>query len=295
MQNSIKMRFYLIILVFISFLMSFNSCNIINPPEKIASYLHIDSFKVKGNYDSVGSLSHTITDVWAFVDNEFIGAFELPANIPILKEGTHHIILKAGIKENGISNTRLYYPFYDKFETNKDLKPNVTDTINPTVYYIPNSYKMPVNEDFEDPSFQFTKSDISAINLESTDQKEYVYEGHYSLLAKLTKKGDLFQIESTELYQLPRGRAIFMELNYKSNIILKVGYYPVSSTNTLPAHLVLNLNPTTTWKKVYVNYGGEIDYESTSYFFRLFIGALKATESDTSVVQLDNIKLLYLE
>ena len=294
MQNFPEMRYFLIILLFLSTILSFTACDIINPSEKIPAYLHIDSFNLKGRYDSVGSLSHSITDVWVIVDNEFIGTFELPANIPILKEGIHKITLKAGIKENGISNTRLPYPFYAGYVANIDLEPNKTDTINPAIYYIASSYKMPLNEDFEDPVFGFKKSDISNIPLESTDQKGFVFEGGYSMLAKMVNKNDIFQIESTVLYPLPRGRAIFMELNYKTNILLKVGYYAVSSSQTYQ-HLVLNLNPTTTWKKIYINYGGEIDFEPQTYYFTLFIGAFKSTESDTSVIQLDNIKLLYLE
>ena len=249
---------------------------------------------LKGNYDSIGTLSHSISDVWVIIDNEFIGAFELPANVPVLKEGKHSIRLQAGIKENGISNTRLYYPFYAGYVSTIDLVPGKTDTINPVIYYIDTNYKMPLYEDFEDPSFEFTKSDISNINLENTDQKGFVFEGNNSMMATMYKKNDLFQIESTQLFDLPRSRAIFMELNYKSDIILKVGYYAVSSAKTY-SHVVLSLNPTKTWKKVYINYGGEIDFEPTSYIFRLFIGALKTSDYDSSVIQLDNIKLLNLE
>jgi hypothetical protein len=294
MQNFPEMRYFSIIFLFLISFLSFTACDIINPSEKIPSYIHVDSFVLKGNYKTVGTVSQAITDAWVFVDNEYIGTFELPADIPILKTGMHHIFFKAGIKENGISNTRLWYPFYDTIGAYIDLKPNITDTINPIISYNPSGFKMPVNEDFEDPSFQFTKSDNSNINLESTDKKEYVFEGSYSMLAKMYNKYDLLEIIGTELYSLPRNKAIFMELNYKSNIVLKVGYFAYSSAKSYQ-HLVLNLNPTTTWKKVYVNFGGEIAFEPTTYNLKVFIGAQKTTSTDTSVVQLDNIKLLYLE
>jgi hypothetical protein len=289
-----EMRILLIIFIFCISLLSFSSCELINPSEKIPAYLHVDSFILKGNYDSVGSLSKSITDVWVVIDNEFIGTFELPADLPILKEGKHNIILRAGIKENGISNTRLYYPFYDGYFSTIELIPGKTDTLNPVIYYIGSSYKMALHEDFEDPSFVFTKSDVSNINLESTDQKGFVFEGGFSMIAKLPKKNDLFQIESTQKYELPRGRSIFMEMNYKSSIQFKVGYFAISSAKTYQ-HTVLSLNPTSTWKKIYINYGGEIDFEPPEYLFKFFIGAVKYSDSDTSVIQLDNIKLFYLE
>jgi hypothetical protein len=281
-------------LVLFSTAVSLPSCDIINPTEKIPAYLHIDSFVLKGSYDSVGSLSKAITDVWVLSDNEFIGAFELPATVPILMEGNHKILFRAGIKENGISNTRLYYPFYAKYEAVHNLIPKATITINPTIYYLESDYKMPLHEDFEGQVTEFTKSNVSNIDLETTNQNGYVFEGQSSLFAVMKNKNDIFQIESTKIYQLPRGAAIFMEINYKSSIALKLGYYASSAAKTYQ-HLVLTLNPTTTWKKIYVNYGTEIDFEPLEYMFKFFIGALKNSGNDSSVVQLDNIKILYLE
>jgi len=294
MRNFNEMRYFsIIILIFISFL-SFTGCNIINPSEKIPAYLHIDSFELRGNYDSSGTLSHSITDVWVVIDNEFIGAFELPADIPVLKEGSHKLILKAGIKENGISNTRLPYPFYAPYISTINLQANKTDTIRPVINYNIGGYKMPFNEDYENPNYAFVKSTESTITPEVTDQKGFVFEGNHSLIARLIKVNDIFQIESIQLYQLPRANAVFLELNYKTNIVIEVGYYAVSASQTYQ-HLVLSLNPTKTWKKIYINFGGEVSYEPSDYFFRIFLGAIKYTASDTSVVQLDNIKLLYLE
>jgi hypothetical protein len=284
----------LVVLSVFLVIISFTGCDIINPSEKIPAYIHIDSFDLKGNYDSNGTLSHSITDVWVVVDNDFIGAFELPADIPVLKEGSHKILLKAGIKENGISNTRLPYPFYAPYIATFDLKPNVTDTIRPLIYYNEGGYKMAFNEDYENPNYAFIKSLNSTITPEITNLNGFVFEGDNSLIARLTKKNDLFQIETVQLFQMPRAHAIFMEINYKSDISLKVGYYAVSSSQTYQ-HLVLTLNPAKTWKKIYVNMGGEIDYEPKQYFFRFFLGGIKYSENDTSVVQFDNIKLLYLE
>jgi hypothetical protein len=294
MRNASEMRYLtIIILLFISFL-SFTTCDIINPSEKIPSYLHIDSFDLQGNYDSSGTLSHLITDVWVIVDNDVIGVYELPADIPVLKEGPHKITLKAGIKENGISNTRLPYPFYAPYLISDTLKANRMDTIKPIITYNTGGFVMPFNEDYESSDYSFTKSEVSAVIPELTSQKDMVFEGNKSLYGKIIKKYDLFQIESVKSYALPRGHAIFLELNYKSDIALKVGYYAVSTTQTYQ-HLVLTINPSKTWKKIYVNIGGEVDYEPKQYIFKFFLGAVKYTDSDTALIQFDNIKLFYLE
>ena len=286
-----KIVFHISLLLAVSI---FTSCEIINPPEQVPSYIYIDSFILHGRYDSVGSLSNYITDAWVIVDNEFIGTYELPALIPVLKNGNAKLIIKAGIKENGIAYTRLPYPFYNYIIQNRNFIPKQIDTLTPSVYYLEHGYKMPIYEDFEDANFLFTKTERSNIGLESTDINEQVFEGEYSQIARLTKAGDLFEIESTSFYQLPRGKAIFLELNFKTNILLSVGYIAESTTSTYQ-HTVLNLNPTDNWKKIYINFGNEIDFESTQYVFKIFVGALKSTSGDTAVVQMDNIKLLYLE
>ena len=159
MRNYSEMRYISIIILIIISTLNFTSCNFYNPSEKVPAYLHIDSFDLKGNYDSSGTLSHSITDVWVIIDNEFIGAFELPADIPVLKEGSHKITLKAGIKENGIANTRLPYPFYAPYVATINLQANKTDTIRPVIYYNDGAYRMVFNEDYENPNYAFIKSE----------------------------------------------------------------------------------------------------------------------------------------
>jgi hypothetical protein len=282
-------------LLFLSLLFFLNSCELINPSEDIPSYLHIDSFILQGNYDTVGTISENITDAWVFVDDQFIGAFELPVTLPILKKGLHKVWVKAGIKENGISNTRLYYPFYEKYEQIFDLKEKHIDTLRPVITYLKSGYQMPLYEDFESSNLQFDKSSASNINIQKTNIKSEVFEGKYSLIAHLNKKSDLFEMVSTKYYYgLPRDKAIFMEVNFKTNIPINVGYISYSASSSTQRTFVI-LNTTSEWKKIYLNLGNEIAFEPSTNGFKFFFGALKNTETDTSIVQLDNIKLLYLE
>lgn len=88
----------------------------------IPAYLSIDSVFVNTNYQTQGSASHKITDIWVYLNDDFIGAFELPVKIPILKQGNHKITIKAGIKVNGIANTRTAYPFYTEYSQYIDLE-----------------------------------------------------------------------------------------------------------------------------------------------------------------------------
>jgi len=52
--------------------------HLINPAEPIPSYIHIDKIDLTTDYSSQGTSSNKITDAWIYVDNELIGAFEMP-------------------------------------------------------------------------------------------------------------------------------------------------------------------------------------------------------------------------
>ncbi|HEY0262319.1 MAG TPA: hypothetical protein VGB95_04790, partial [Chitinophagales bacterium] len=82
------------------------------PNNGIPVYIQIDSMSVQTNQSTQGSASSKITDAWLYVNGEQIGVFELPAKIPVLKSGDLRVSISAGIKDNGIANTRAAYPFY---------------------------------------------------------------------------------------------------------------------------------------------------------------------------------------
>src|SRR3989337_3990814 len=84
-----------------------------NKEEPIPSYIHIDAINLSTNYTIEGSSSNKILNAWIYIDDQSVGAFELPCTVPVLAVGSHEIKIQAGIKENGIDATRIYYPFYE--------------------------------------------------------------------------------------------------------------------------------------------------------------------------------------
>jgi len=91
----------------------FSSCEKNQFNAETPSYLHISGIDLQVN-GTQGSDSQKITDAWVTMDGTFLGAFELPCTVPILADGAHEFSIYAGIKANGISATRIRYPFYDK-------------------------------------------------------------------------------------------------------------------------------------------------------------------------------------
>ena len=128
-------------LIYIFLLVILCGCEIINTEESIASIIEIEAISVDGDH------TKNITDAWVYVNNEFQGVYPLPTSFPTLNTGNQTILIEAGIKKNGISSSRVSYPYFTSYTIDTELKPNETITINPTVSYSVNSF--PYVEDFE--------------------------------------------------------------------------------------------------------------------------------------------------
>ncbi|UPT65780.1 MAG: hypothetical protein M0D57_14835 [Sphingobacteriales bacterium JAD_PAG50586_3] len=153
----------------------FSACKKEVPNGGIPAYIQIDTIKVTTNANQ-GSASHKVTDAWIFVDSEPLGAFQLPCKIPVLKEGNHTILVRGGIKMNGISATRVPYPFYQFYQTDVNLVKEQVTVIQPTVTYF-TDLLFPYKEDFTSGGITLMKdpanSDADIVRLTSgPDLKE---------------------------------------------------------------------------------------------------------------------------
>src|SRR5688500_13907587 len=102
--------------LFISALLLISGCKKTVNPEEIPSYLYIDKINLQ-TLAGEGTSKQDITDAWVYVQGQAIGVFELPARIPVLAEGNPEVWVYAGIKKDGISSTRVKYPFFKPFIT----------------------------------------------------------------------------------------------------------------------------------------------------------------------------------
>jgi len=123
----------LLLLLLVAFVIT--SCN---PDEREPAYLIINSVSVSSNPQTQGSNCSNVKDVWVYVDNQYLGTYQLPARIPVLEEGTKNVILRAGILENGISATHSAYPLYKSDTRSINFIPGQETTIDTfNVAYFP--------------------------------------------------------------------------------------------------------------------------------------------------------------
>lgn len=262
-----------------------------NKEEPIPSYIHIDQFTLTTNYATEGSASHRILDAWIYVDDQLVGAFELPCTVPVLYEGTHTLKVLPGVMENGISETRITYPFYDRFEQSVDLVAGqITDVVPTTAYS--QSADFSWIEDYEGLAHGFCTG-------LTPDTVMTIYTTPAPEVFELTGSGGvnlgsgIYLGETCNKYILPKGGApVFLELNYNCNTDFNVGVRGYSGSTLDVQGISLTLRPTTGWKKVYVNLTNEVSSATNSTTFSIFFSFVKDPAVAESYVYLDNVKLI---
>ncbi len=285
-----KVSFFLILITTIT-----SGCKK-NDTDLVPSYLFIDQIGLTSSYDQ-GTSSQKITDAWVYVDETLIGAFELPATVPILKEGLQKITIRPGIKLNGIANTRAIYPFYADIKRNitlvKDSVINVSDVV--TTYKT--NVTFPWLEDFNFSGVTLDTTSKSTVGIDKINNPELIFNqageiNTYSAFITMTENTDVFEAVSTEKFDFPgNGASIFLEMNYKINHELVVGvFYTASGIRVQRPLLILNKNDD--WNKVYVNLTVPKYDTPSAYDFQIFFGTQKEGTED-ALIYLDNLKLVH--
>ncbi len=283
--KTIAYCFLLLFLLFIPF-----SCE--DDIDLTPTYIEIKEFTLKTQSDE-GTESHSITDAWIYINDNAQGVYELPAKFPLLAEGSHKLTLRAGIKSNGISATRIYYPFFAPLQYNYEFVRDSVYVIKPTVTYHPNVVFKWL-EDFEDGGISLERSSKSEADIIKTSAPDKVYEGNYAAKAVLDSNKTFFECQTIDAYQLPKaGAPVFLELNYKNNAEVHVGIYAYTPGQVVQRS-VLVLNPTEQWRKIYVNLTNAVSENINATEYRIFFGMIR-DEDDSEIRKafFDNIKLLH--
>lgn len=274
------------------FLLSCFSCEIINPPEDIPAYIQIDTFKVVVDDFDKGTAGHMMGDIWLSVGGKNMGVYTMPFTIPTLETGFQTLTVKPGIKMNGISASRIAYPFFKPYIIDEQLTPGETTTIEPVSTY-KEECVFPYIENFDDPGVSFIYPAYSQVAIDI--QKDVVREGRSSGAIFLTKEDTLFEAYLDEDFDLPENATpVFLEFDYKNNNGFQVGFYLIEDGAMEWSGLVY-VRPSATWKRIYVDLGTTATYQHHTDLYRIsFIAAHEQEdENTTGEIYLDNIKVIH--
>ena len=236
-----------------------------------------------------GTGSHKITDLWVYVNGKFQGVYPVGNLIPIPnKQKKATINVFAGIKNNGIADTRIFYPFFDLLKIEDTLvEAGKSIERDFTFKYKPNT------------TFTWTENFDSGVGFSIKKDGDEVFDTisgkdafeNKSLKIILPDTGIYARVKSSSSgFYLPTGTGnVYLELNYKCNTAFTIGL-----TDDIQSFPAITLNPQETWNKTYIQLStviGLLNASKNKVYFQFFKN--EKNEEETYVI-LDNIKLIYL-
>ena len=310
-----SLRFFVFSLVSLFIVSVFSSCQKFSGDQTIPAYIRIESISIQTNYEEEGAPSSNITDAWVYINNEAIGAYELPAVFPVLAKGVTEVRVDPGIKLNGIAALRTPYPFYKSIVQDVMLVEGEEVNLNSDTMFMGDEYVLYTMtttyysnlefvwmEDFEDPSISLDSTSKSLTDMGRTEPANspeafLASYSKYSGVMALTEDKYLIDVATnvgnSDGFILPKvGEFIFLEFDYKNNNYFTTGYYAREEAQIIQ-HPVLNMNPTSEWKKIYVNLTPGVSSQINAIDFNIFFGAYKETVVSEPRILIDNIKLIH--
>ncbi|NCO54752.1 MAG: hypothetical protein COZ21_09690 [Bacteroidetes bacterium CG_4_10_14_3_um_filter_31_20] len=268
-----------------------NGCNKFDKEEPIPSYIRISKVNLICDSITQGSSQNNITDIWVNLDGNKQGTYEIPTIFPIIAEGKHNLILRAGIKVNGISTSRIIFPFYNQISIDTNFISENKLNITPTFTYIPET-QFAWLENFQNNGFTLDRTSKSDTLLYiendsvNTNQKYGVF---YIDTARKT-----FQYKSTEKYYLlSNGSAIFLELDYQCDYPFSIGVIINKLTLSIETPIIyINPHPQS-FNHIYIDLSYIISQNTDALNYNIFFGSTLDDGYNKGEVKIDNIKLIH--
>jgi len=277
-----------------------SGCDLINPEEPIPGYVHIPSVEVV-TQSGEGTAAAKLTEVWVTAGGEFVGAYPIPADVPILGEGETTLFVQAGIKDNGVGSLPEIYPFFEAYEQTITLGPNTTDTVRPVFRYLDQT-QFALVEDFENGS-QVFRDVFSGSSSQLELVQDEVFEGNSALRITLDSVNTLVQAATLERYPEIVGNnsaRVYLEMHYKSEVPVVFGLigYDAGQFAGSRTEFIAGFLPSEEWNKIYFNFSLdaiELGRDEYQVFLQASIpnGEGGNAQAGQARVWLDNVKLLH--
>ncbi len=282
--------------------MMFHSCGMVGEDAvMVPSYVCVPSYTYVTDSNTQGAASQAFNDMWISNSGALLGGIGLPSLIPVQSVGLTEIRVDAGIAVTGQNDKRRAYPLMATHTEIRDLRAGKIDTIYPEFRYLPNvDFKF--IEDFDRISRTFTVNSsyyLPGDTILPVNDARAWRTGNYCGKIEIAPAHQLLQLITpiASPYSLVgQGTPAYIEIDFKSNINMDIGYYyidPVTG-NASSANSVIQLYPTSTWKKVYIELTDEVSSRRAGTTYIIYIG-LYNIDNVVPDVYIDNIKLIGLK
>jgi len=281
------MRLYFLPVVLLVVWM-WTGCDVINPKENIPTYIHIDSFRFVARGDTFGTSSHRITSVWVYFENEPLGAFEMPANIPVIMDRPGLVTIAPGIDFNGMKSFRYPYPFYSFDSLRLDPAPGKVVQFNAGTRYV-NATRVAYNSTFDlgNPYARYTGD----TTIMKTTDPEFVYEGGGAGYIYINGPKKVSENISIDPFTAAPGDQTFVEIDYKCTIPFQVGIAAFFTNGNTNMEYIGGVNARGDWNKIYISLREFINSNQGAQY-HLMIRAGTDNGEASGWVAIDNVKIV---
>jgi len=266
--------------------------------EDVPAYVHVDPFVVNAEG---GAAWQKITEGWFYANGEFLGAYTLPADVPVLAVGEGDIIVFPGVKENGISTTPNIYQFLTRFDQDVTFTPGESVIVSPVTAY-DDDIVVPFGT-FERGSFDGFSS-IGLTNRDGDDATSFLLtpDGGFagkSLLLSVDTAHTLMEV-ATETVPLPGTfeREVWLELHYQNDMPFTLWILGSSNGGSEKLQPIFQFSENENWNKIYFNLTEFIIQLNEADYSLLFRASLPRDSNgnytqDSGTVRIDNIRLVH--
>lgn len=263
--------------------------------EPIPAYLDIQSIEVQGFTDQ------KITDAWVYANNVFLGAFPLPAKVPVLNSGNVKIDIFAGVKENGDYLTPNIYPIFSSFQATLPLSAGQVTPLQPVVQYDPES-TVSFFDDFEGFTNWLVEERDGDPLTRIVTTSDSVYEGNGSAKITLDTAHQVFEVFSLQRENLPiTGRPCWLEISYKTDFPFTIGLAGAEAIGQGDeVSYFQTVFPKSEWTKMYINLSQILAVSGFPLYKVAFRATLPLDDNNKPKINsgnmyLDNVRLVFLK
>ena len=277
-DKTMSKKIFLVILV-----ISIFSCTKEN--SSIPAYVEINTVNLLTD-PNFGESTENISDIWFYVDDVLQGVYEIPVQFPILEQGTKNIRIRAGVKANGISSTRIQYPFYSSYIDTIELNEDESINISPEFTY--NNAYQAIIEDFESSGTIIDSTLNSEIDFSIITEDQLNYYAY----AKIDTPNINFEVSTQDLILPQQGAPVYLEIDYKCSTEFLVGVYVNYSQNVEKKDLIW-VTSKEDWNKIYINLTQAMSESIGAVSFKVFINMRRMGDGNSEEISFDNVKILY--
>ena len=270
--------------------------------EPIPAYIKIDSVSVSTTA-AQGNPIHEISAVNVYVDEQFMGLFEIPCTIPVLFSGKHKLSIIPSVRLNGALNQHVIHRLFNRTDTTINLvEGKITETGNINLTYKSNT-EFAWLEDFEDNNSSLIRWFSSAGDTSYITTEPFSLNGRYvgntrcmKVVIGAADTAKTVDMASFKYFgSLPlMGTDIMFEFDIKTPVPVQMAMIRKNSSGKLYLPYVYIFETGGEWKRFYINLIYELYNQPGDTEIQLMLSPIKAAEIKASQeIFIDNIRFSY--